>query len=78
MTNILEQNNNSKAWNSKARTRFRTEPVTNHFNRTNDVKTMHGETTDEQIGVTLRQQNKGCFSLCNENKIGNTKLSSLT
>ena len=33
MINTLEQSNNS---------RVRTEAVRNHFNKTNDVKTMHG------------------------------------
>ena len=50
----LKQGNNSKMWNSKASTRFRTKAVRDHFNKTKDVKTMHGGTIDEQIGVTLK------------------------
>ena len=43
MTNTLQPSNNSTVWNSKSSTRFRTEAVRDHFNKTRDVKTMHGD-----------------------------------
>ena len=38
MTNTLQPSNNSKAWNSKASTRFRAEAVKEHFKKTRDLK----------------------------------------
>ena len=42
MTNTLQPSNNSKMLNDKGNTRFRTEAVRDHFNKTRHVKTMYG------------------------------------
>ena len=47
MTNTtLKQSNNSKIWNSKARTRFRIKAASDHFNKTKDMKNSYRETID--------------------------------
>ena len=65
MTNTLKQSNNSKKWNSKASSWFRTEAVRDHFNKTKDVKTM------DDYAISIEKIRCGTYFIENEKKEGN-------
>ena len=62
MTSTLQQSNNSEVWNSKTINRFTTDAVEDYFNKTRDVKSMHGDV------LSIEEIRCGTFFIENEKK----------